>query len=188
MKKGTLLFSLLILFIAASNPALSQAQTRPENWGIPIQSKHLNNLFRVSDDLYRSEQPNHDAFVELSAMGIKSVLNLRTTEKDDELIGIVAIKPFIIPMEASKFTDKEVIDALKVIASAPKPILVHCRHGSDRTGVIVAMYRIVFQNWTKEDALNELLNGGYGFHSNFKNIPEYIKNVNVETIKEGLKK
>ena len=188
MNKRIALFSLLFLLVGVSKPAISQTQPRPSSWGVQVPSKYLKNLFRVSDDLYRSEQPNHDAFVELSTMGIKSVLNLRTTEKDDEIIGTVSIKPFIIPMDAGSFTDKEVIEALKVIASAPKPILVHCRHGSDRTGVVVAMYRIIFQNWSKEDALNELLNGGYGFHTYYKNIPEYIKNVNVEIIKAGLKK
>jgi tyrosine-protein phosphatase SIW14 len=187
MNIKTFLFSLLFLSVVGANSTLSQVHPRPSSWGVPVKSAHLQNLFRVHNDLYRSEQPDHDAFIELSGMGIKSVLNLRTTEKDDELIGSVAIKPFIVPMDAGSFTDKEVIDALKAIASAPKPILVHCRHGSDRTGVVIAMYRIIYQNWTKEDALNELLNGGYGFHANFKNIPEYIKNVNVEAIKAGLK-
>ena len=89
-------------------------------------------------------------------------------------------------MDAGDFNDKNIIDALKAIADAPKPILIHCRHGSDRTGVVVAMYRIVFQNWTKEEALDELMNGGYGFHTYYKNIPEYIKNVNVESIRKGI--
>lgn len=187
MNKNIILLSLM-LFVVGLEPTKSQDKSRPESWGIKIQSKHLNNFFKISDDLYRSEQPNHDAFAELSRLGIKSVLNLRTTEKDNDLIGTLGLKPFIIPMDAGSFTDKEIIEALKVIVSAPKPILVHCRHGSDRTGVVVAMYRIVFQNWTKEDALNELLNGGYGFHTYYKNIPEYIKNVNVERIKDGVVK
>jgi tyrosine-protein phosphatase SIW14 len=188
MKRRIIFFTFFLLTLVGTQHVESQTQTRPSTWGVQVSSKYLNNLYRVSDDLYRSEQPDHEAFVELSGMGIKSVLNLRTTEKDDELIGNVGIKPFIIPMDAGSFTDKEIIDALKVIVAAPKPILVHCRHGSDRTGVVVAMYRIVFQNWTKEDALNELFNGGYGFHTYYKNIPEYIKNVNIESIKAGLKK
>ena len=187
MRKNIALLSLILFLIIGSEPLRSQDKSRPDSWGVKVQSKYLNNLYKVSDDLYRSEQPDHDAFVELKGSGIKSVLNLRTTEKDDGLIGTIDLKPFIIPMDAGSFTDKEVIEALKVIKSAPKPILVHCRHGSDRTGVVVAMYRIIFQNWTKEDALNELLDGGYGFHTYYKNIPEYIKNVNVERIKAAVK-
>jgi len=188
MRKKIILFSLICFVIAIAEPVLSQTQNRPSSWGVKIPSKNLDNLYRVSDDLYRSEQPNNEAFAELKSMGIKSVLNLRTTEKDDELIGNLNLKTYLVPMDAGSFTDKEIIEALKVITNAPKPILVHCRHGADRTGVVVAMYRIIFQGWTKEDALNELLHGGYGFHTNYKNIPEYIKNVNVESIKNELRK
>ena len=179
----------IILFIVSVgiNPISGQTVQRPSNWGVSIKSTSLENLYRVSDELYRSEQPDKKEFTELSGLGIKSSLNLRTTETDDELIGKCAIKPFLVPMDAGSFTDKEIIAALKVIKSAPKPILVHCRHGSDRTGVVVAMYRIVFQGWTREEALNELLNGGYGFHTNYRNIPEYIKTVNIEAIKNGIK-
>jgi hypothetical protein len=48
------------------------------------------------------------------------------------------------------------------------------------------MYRIVFENWTKEKALDELKNGNYGFHKQFKNIPGYIMNVNTDSIKKAV--
>lgn len=185
--KNRLMISVILFIVSAGiSQTFGQTTSRPSSWGVRITSTSLENLYRVSDELYRSEQPDKKEFVELSTLGIKSSLNLRTTETDDELIGKCAIKPFLVPMDAGGFTNKEIIAALKVIKTAPKPILVHCRHGSDRTGVVVAMYRIVFQGWTKEDALNELLNGGYGFHTNYKNIPEYIKTVSVEAIKKGV--
>ncbi len=186
MKNRLMISLILFIVLAGINQTSGQTAQRSIKWGVHIQSTSLENLYRVSDELYRSEQPDKKEFAELSMLGIKSSLNLRTTGTDDEFIGNLAIKPFLVPMDAGSFTDKEIIAALKVIKSAPKPILVHCRHGSDRTGVVVAMYRIVFQGWTREDALNELLNGGYGFHSNYKNIPEYIKAVNVEVIKKGV--
>lgn len=46
------------------------------------------------------------------------------------------------------------------------------------------MYRIVYQNWTKEMALLELINGGYNFNTEYDNIPEYIKKVNIDKIKK----
>ncbi len=181
---NTLVFFLLF---QAGHYTVAQEVQRPSNWAVMVKSSELMNLFKVSDDIYRSEQPDKDAFIELNKMGIKSVLNLRTTETDDEAIGKLPIKPYLVAMDAGGVSDKDIIAALKVIKSAPKPLLVHCRHGSDRTGVVVAMYRIVFQGWSKEDALNELLNGGFGFHEYYKNIPEYIKKVDVEKIKEGIK-
>jgi len=188
MKRKFLLLVPVFFVLGLVNPSFAQKANRPGKWATSIPSKYLTNLFRVSDDVYRSEQPTHDAFVELSGMGVKSVLNLRTTEKDDEIIGGINIKPYLVSMDAGDFTDNDIIDALKAIADAPKPILIHCRHGSDRTGVVVAMYRIILQDWPKEDALDELMNGGYGFHTYYKNIPEYIKNVNVESIRSQLKK
>ncbi len=183
------LLLIIVFFIAFSGQHFVDAQSkqRPTSWAVSVKSNELDNLFKVSDDLYRSEQPDKEAFIELNKMGLKSVLNLRTTETDDEAIGKLPIKPYLVAMDAGSVSDKDIIAALKVIKSAPKPLLVHCRHGSDRTGVVVAMYRIVFQGWKKEDALNELLNGGFGFHEYYKNIPEYFKNVDVEKIKEGIK-
>ena len=45
---------------------------------------------------------------------------------------------------------------MKILRDAPKPILVHCQHGSDRTGAVIALYRILFQNMSKVEAIKEL--------------------------------
>ena len=84
--------------------------------------------------------------------------------------------------------EKEIIKALKIIRDSPKPIIVHCKHGSDRTGIIIAMYRIIYQDWPKEKAIIEMKEGGYGFHEIHKNIIHYIKKVKVEKIKKKISK
>jgi protein tyrosine/serine phosphatase len=86
-------------------------------------------------------------------------------------------------MSANSFTDKEIIDALRTLKNSPKPMLVHCLHGSDRTGVVIAMYRILFENWTKEQALDELQHGGYGFHEKYTNIIRYVQKADTEKLK-----
>ena len=55
------------------------------------------------------------------------------------------------------------------------PLLVHCQHGADRTGTMCAMYRIVKQGWSADEAIKELEEGGYGFHSMWINIPRFIR-------------
>ncbi len=70
--------------------------------------------------------------------------------------------------------------------NVPKQILIHCKHGADRTGLIVALYRIVFEGWDKISAIEELKNGGYGFHSIFINIPEYIEDIDIEQLKNSI--
>ena len=42
---------------------------------------------------------------------------------------------------------------------------MHCQQGADRTGTMMAFYRIAVQGWPKDDAIAEMKNGGYGFHS-----------------------
>jgi protein tyrosine/serine phosphatase len=86
-------------------------------------------------------------------------------------------------MEAGEITDDKVIEALRIIKETDGPILIHCWHGSDRTGLVSAMYRIVFQGWTKEDAIDELTHGRYGHHTIYGNIPEYIEKADIVKIK-----
>lgn len=61
-----------------------------------------------------------------------------------------------VSMNAGNFTEQQVLEALTVIAESPKPVLVHCLHGSDRTGTIVAMYRMVCQGWNKQQSLRRI--------------------------------
>ena len=67
-------------------------------------------------------------------------------------------------------------------------ILIHCYHGSDRTGASIAMYRIIFENWSTEDALNEMKYGGYGFHPIWRNIEKQFSPENIQWIRENLKR
>ena len=48
------------------------------------------------------------------------------------------------------------------------------------------MYRILEQGWSPEDALKELTDGGFGYHSMWKNIIEYVKSVDVEKLKPAI--
>jgi protein tyrosine/serine phosphatase len=74
---------------------------------------------------------------------------------------------------------------LKIVTAKTKtPVFVHCFHGSDRTGTMVAMYRIFIQGWSKAEALRELKEGGYGFHPIWKNLETYLKNLDVAKIKK----
>ena len=67
-----------------------------------------------------------------------------------------------------------------------QPVFVHCKHGADRTGTMVAIYRIVVEGWSKEDAIKEMRQGGFGYHEVWKMLPEFIRELNVEEIKKQL--
>lgn len=149
---------------------------------IKINANTFNNLYKINDSLYRSEQPDSLDVEILNKLGIVSILNLRKYHNDIDFLKTKNFNFYEVEMHAYWIKNKNVIEALKIINNAPKPLLIHCKHGSDRTGLIVAMYRIIFEDWTKEKAIDELKK--YGFHTIFFNIPRYIRNVDKEKIKE----
>jgi len=63
------------------------------------------------------------------------------------------------------------------------PYLIHCHHGSDRTGLMIAMYRILHQHWTTQQALAEMTLGGYGFHPLWQNIIDYLTHADAAALR-----
>jgi protein tyrosine/serine phosphatase len=164
---------ILALFLAISAIAAEQTpRERPAIWAAPIINTSLENAYRVSPDLYRCEQPGKKDVPDLKALGIQSILNLRRYNSDPKELTAAGFVPLLQRMEADDLTIDDLVAALRLIKDAPKPVLVHCWHGSDRTGSVVAAYRIVFQNWTPAAALDELRFGGYGYHE--KTFPNII--------------
>ncbi len=169
-----------VLWLLLLTPLMSMAaQARPAAWARPIVDKHLENFYQVSPWLYRAAQPYKPGFQALPVHGIGEVLDLRLYHRDVPAVD-APLNLHQAPLFASLLNQQQVIKALNVIANARKPILVHCLHGSDRTGLVVAMYRVVCQNWSKQQALDELQHGNFGFHSVFSNIPAFIENADIQ--------
>ena len=139
---------------------------------ITLPDSKLNNLYKIDSGVYRSEQPSHSDFKALEKYGIGESLNLRNRHSDnDEATGTT------VKLHRVKMT------ALRIIKNRKSPIVIHCHHGSDRTGVVCALYRIIFQNVSKEDAIREMTDGGFGFHRIYKNIIRRIREADIERIK-----
>ena len=182
------LLTVPIALLLLLSPVLNAAEQapRPARWAQSVPAKHLKNFYKLDDKVYRSAQPDEKGFQEMEAMGVRTVLSFRNYHSDNEEAEGRGIKLLQIKMEAGEIETSQVIDALRIIKDSDGPIVIHCWHGSDRTGLISAMYRIVFQGWSKDDAIDELMHGGYGYHSLYKNIPEYIRNVDIEEVKKGV--
>ena len=98
-----------------------------------------------------------------------------------------AVTLYEIPLDTGEITEANLYKILTVIRDAPKPLLIHCWHGSDRTGCAVAAYRIVFENWSVEDAISELMKPEYGHHKNiYTNIPELLRKADWKKIRETI--
>ncbi len=136
--------------------------------------KGVKNFAKVSEILYRGEQPTAEGFAELKKMGIKTVVNLRAFHSDrDELAG-AGLQYVHINCKAWHPEEEDVAQFLKLLKD-PKnlPVFVHCQHGADRTGMMVASYRIVEQGWNPDDAARETHN--FGFHAIFTEIQTFLK-------------
>lgn len=170
-----------------SAPTLAQSSgKRPTSWAQPVHHSHLANFYQLNDSIYRSAQPTRGDFRTIRKHNIESLLCLRSRPYDMALDKTGRHTMLHLAMQPTTFTDTEIIAALKLIKVAPKPILIHCHHGSDRSGVVLAMYRIVFEEWTKAAAIAEMTEGGYGFHQKYSNIVRYIKQVNVKHIRRAV--
>ena len=93
------------------------------------------------------------------------------------------------PLLSWSTTPTEVAEVLWEIEQAQQHggVLIHCYHGADRTGLIAAMYRIIYQHWSIQDAKREMLDGPYGFHSIWKNIKNFLTEKRVKAVKTALK-
>lgn len=138
--------------------------SRPKQWAQIRNSKHLKNFYEINENIFRSRQPSTKGMKELEEMGFKSVINLRHIKKDDEKASNTKLQLFHISINTWTLSQKELKKAVQQIKDAPKPTLVHCLHGSDRTGAAIAAYRVLELGWNKEDAIKELKYGGYGYH------------------------
>jgi protein tyrosine/serine phosphatase len=62
---------------------------------------------------------------------------------------------------------------LGLIDTLPKPVFIHCIHGCDRTGTMIACYRIAHDQWSNKAALAEAKR--YGLSSLERGMMKYIK-------------
>lgn len=174
---------------AAEAETKAKAAERPAEWAVPMALEGAPNLHKVTDTLYRSAQPTAEGFKNLQEFGIKTVVSLRVFHSDkDEIEDAGAEGAFHVKRISFKTwhaEDEDVVKFLKIVTDpANAPVLVHCQYGADRTGLMVAIYRVAVQGWTKEAALKEMTDGGYGFHTVWENLPDYFEALDVPRIRK----
>ena len=135
--------------------------------------------------IYRSSQPSRAEFLELEKFGFKSVLNLRSHHSDLPLIAGLKLAELRLPLHIISESDMTL--ALEILRNAPKPVVIHCWHGSDRTGAVAAGCRIVFENWSLERALEEFNQPAYGAHRHiYRMLPELLKSFDWDKIRQDI--
>ncbi|MBN1809337.1 MAG: tyrosine-protein phosphatase [Planctomycetes bacterium] len=170
-----------------ANGAVHGEAERNPRWAVPMEGPGLGNFYKVSEDLYRGEQPTAEGIRTLKKMGIKTVVSLRSAHSDRDEIGDTDIGYVHVRCTAGDPDDAEVLEVLKALTDkSGAPYFIHCQHGADRTGMMVAVYRMAVEGWSNEDALAEMTEGGYGFHKIWKDIPAYVKSFDAKAVRAKL--
>lgn len=161
------------------------ADARPDTWARPLAEPSLPNLHQVSPTIYRSAQPESGAHEALQRLGVRSVISLRFRgDRADLLPGVRRIHA---PIESWDVDHPEVMRALRALVDPDnQPVLLHCRHGADRTGTVIAAYRMVVEGWSAEEAIEEMREGGYNYHAIWRNMVRYLRRLDVAAARAEL--
>lgn len=110
--------------------------------------------------IWRSGQPEDCAWPELARAGCRSVLDLNNplavANAQKVLAEFQRLTYASIPWQGAIPPSQIVIMAsLRLVDILPPPVLIHCEHGSDRTGTLCAIWRMYHDHWTFEAAMKE---------------------------------
>ena len=184
ISRGAVIAAAGILLLTLIGCASTPTANRPETWAQPVKLEGVPNLYRVANELYRGDQPSPQGMQNLKELGLKTIINLRSFHSDRGEIGDTGLAYEHITMKAWHPEEKEAVRFLKIVTDPERtPVLVHCQHGSDRTGAMIAIYRIAVQGWSKTEAIREMTEGGFGFHYIWSNLPQWIENLDIERLK-----
>ena len=125
----------------------------------------IDNFAEVEPGLFRGAQPSSAGIKELAKRGIRTIINLRDDPVSSEPKGAAAagMNYVHIPSNAAIVSPAKINRFLQQVQTQPRPIFVHCRAGRDRTGLEIAMYRLVVEKWPRDRAIAELYAHGYNW-------------------------
>jgi len=171
---------------AAALPQNPPLQTMPAQAVAAAQAdfitpQGIENFGRVSPFLFRGAQPSREGFASLKKLGIDTVIDLRDERdeiaKEQSAVEGLGMRFLSIPWSGRHLpTEGQMVSFLQFIQGHPGlKIFVHCAQGRDRTGVMVAAYRMTLESWTPAKAVDEM----HAFHYHQFMLPHlraYVEN------------
>jgi tyrosine-protein phosphatase SIW14 len=144
--------------------------------GVPPQ-EGIGNFGKIDDRVYRGAQPDEEGIRNLKRLGIKTIINLRMTNDVWKVEPAAARANGILYTNVPMFglgrpKDDRVRQVLAILESAAAPVFIHCEHGCDRTGTVIACYRIKHDGWSSQAALQEAAQ--YGLSKLERGMKNYV--------------
>ena len=128
-------------------------------WLAAAEPSGVENFHMVSENVYRGAQPTVEGFQTLAKMGINTIVDLRheasQAHAEQRIVEALGMRFLSVPMTMHAPTDQQVSQVLSVLTSGAEKVFVHCQGGRDRTGTVIACYRIKHDGWDCEKALTE---------------------------------
>jgi protein tyrosine phosphatase (PTP) superfamily phosphohydrolase (DUF442 family) len=165
---------------ALASPARAQitagAPPQPESarvsFGAPAEKLKIAgvpNAGKISEALLRGAQPSLQGLLELKKLGVTTIVDLRGNSgpvaKERAQAQSLGLHFIDIPMSGWRTpANSQVAKFLELFRDSTQKVFVHCYYGADRTGVMVAAYRIADQNWTADQAVAEMYSFGFHYH------------------------
>jgi len=115
---------------------------------------------QINEHIYRGGQPGEAGFQALAKMGVRTVIDLRykgaQSRSEKRIVESLGMRFVGIPMDMHAPTDGEMDHVLRLLNTSDGwPVFVHCEGGKDRTGTVIACYRITHDGWDNRKAYNE---------------------------------
>jgi tyrosine-protein phosphatase SIW14 len=135
----------------------------------------LSNVGRVSSSIYRGTQPQPEGYATLKKMGIKTIINLRTRHSEKKTVEKAGMRSIEIPLSVLKDININTVNRIIDIMTDPKnqPVYIHCRLGQDRTGIVIAAYRMRVDGLSLKDAEAEMQ--AFGFNNLWHELKEFVR-------------
>jgi hypothetical protein len=131
----------------------------------------------VAPGIYRGGQPTAEGIAWLKSIGVRTVLNLRHYHgaSEKQMVESVGLHYERIAMTSLDEPKPEQVARFLALVRDPalRPIYVHCEHGVDRTGAMMAVYRMEDEGWSNADAYTEM--ESFGAHLIFRDLRNFVK-------------
>ena len=176
IRRGAVIAAASVFLLTGVGGASTPPANRPETWAQPVKLEGVPNLYRVSDELYRGDQPSPQGMQNLKQLGLKTIINLRSFHSDRDEIGETGLAYEHIYMKAWHPEEKEAVRFLRLSPTPARP----------RSGPLPAWrrpYRRPDRGLShRRPGLEQSRGdpgddpGWFGFHRIWGNLPEWIRN------------